>query len=108
MNNRIGHDVWLIWIENWKTLEFQAKSKIKKSNRKGGVEGDVPSGTHTSGSVSHRLLATRLGDPPTTALFTYAHTRDHNNVTFVDKKREMDLAPRTLFVGSRNLVLLLI
>ncbi|KAK1366437.1 hypothetical protein POM88_041998 [Heracleum sosnowskyi] len=89
MNNRIGQDVWLSWIENWKTPEFQAKSKIKKSNRKGGVEGDVPyPGTHTSGSVSHRLLATRFGDPPATALFTYAHTRDHDNVTFVDKKSE--------------------
>ncbi|KAK1403709.1 hypothetical protein POM88_003314 [Heracleum sosnowskyi] len=89
MNNRIGQDVWLSWIENWKTPEFQAKSKIKKSNRKGGVEGDVPyPGTHTSDSVSHRLLATRLGDPPATALFTYAHTRDHDNVTFVDKKSE--------------------
>ncbi|KAK1373880.1 hypothetical protein POM88_030073 [Heracleum sosnowskyi] len=141
MNNRIGQDVWLSCIENWKTPEFQAKSKIKKSNRKGGVEGDVPyPGTHTSGSVSHRLLATRLGDPPATALFTYAHTRDHDNVTCLDKKSEklqekivnlraersqptdgsltsdekckiqgeMHLAPRTLFVGSGNLVLLLI
>ncbi|KAK1368587.1 hypothetical protein POM88_034679 [Heracleum sosnowskyi] len=89
MNNIIGQDVWLSWIENWKTPEFQAKSKIKKSNRKGGVEADVPyPGTHTSGSVSHRLLATRLGDPPATALFTYAHTRDHDNVTFMDKKSE--------------------
>ncbi|KAK1385607.1 hypothetical protein POM88_023342 [Heracleum sosnowskyi] len=28
------------------------------------------------------------GDPPATALFTNAHTRDHDNVTFVDKKSE--------------------
>ncbi|KAK1387558.1 hypothetical protein POM88_015736 [Heracleum sosnowskyi] len=81
--------MWLSWIEDWKSPEFQTKSKIKKSNRRGGVEGDGPyPGTHTSGSASHRLLSSRLGDPTPTALFKYAHTKDHDNVTFVDKKSE--------------------
>lgn len=89
LNNRIGQEVWLCWIEDWKSPEFQTKSKIKKSNRRGGVEGDGPyPGTHTSGSASHRLLSSRLGDPTPTTLFKYAHTKDHENVTFVDKKSE--------------------
>ncbi|KAK1401363.1 hypothetical protein POM88_000968 [Heracleum sosnowskyi] len=64
LNNRIGQDVWKSWIEDWKSPEFQAKSKIKKSNRMGGVDGDGPyPPTHTGGSKSHSWYVEYLVSP---------------------------------------------
>lgn len=57
-DNRIGINVYLSWIEFWKTPEFKKKSTIQKKNRCSGVDGR-PS-THTSGSASHRTVAARL------------------------------------------------
>ncbi|KAK1359004.1 hypothetical protein POM88_043478 [Heracleum sosnowskyi] len=60
LDNRIGKDVWLSWIEEWKTPECQKKTEIKRDNRKGGVvRNDYPA-THTAGSSSHRKTEARL------------------------------------------------
>ena len=56
--NKIGMNVWLSWVEYWKTPEFKKKSAIQKSNRRSG--GDKAPPTHTGGSASCRVHAARL------------------------------------------------
>ncbi|KAK1393457.1 hypothetical protein POM88_012513 [Heracleum sosnowskyi] len=91
LDNRIGKDVWLSWIEEWKTPEFQKKTEIKRDNRKGGVvRNDYPT-THTAGSSSHRKTAARLADeylrdPFCHKLFLYTHTKNHDLKMFIDEK----------------------
>ncbi|KAK1373174.1 hypothetical protein POM88_029367 [Heracleum sosnowskyi] len=77
-DNRIGLDVYLSWVEFWRTEDFKKKSSIQKSNRSSGVEGR-PS-THTSGSASHRTVAARVKvqykrDPTADEVFYLTHTR---------------------------------
>ncbi|KAK1370463.1 hypothetical protein POM88_036555 [Heracleum sosnowskyi] len=77
-DNRIGLDVYLSWVEFWKTDDFKKKSSIQKSNRCSGVDGR-PS-THTSGSASHRIVAARVKvqykrDPTADEIFYLTHTR---------------------------------
>ncbi|KAK1375605.1 hypothetical protein POM88_031798 [Heracleum sosnowskyi] len=77
-DNRIGLDVYLSWVEFWKTDDFKKKSSIQKSNRRSGVDGR-PS-THTSGSASHRVVAARVKvqykrDPTADEIFYLTHTR---------------------------------
>lgn len=60
LDNRIGDDVWLSWIGEWKTPECQKKTELKRKNRKGGAEGNVYPATHTSGSASYRKTAAML------------------------------------------------
>ncbi|KAK1389980.1 hypothetical protein POM88_018158 [Heracleum sosnowskyi] len=92
LSNRIGQNVWKSWIANWKSPEFQAKSKIKKSNRKGGVDGDGPyPPTHTGGSKSHSSYAADLAEkykrkPYASEVHTYVHTKGHDEKTWVDEK----------------------
>ncbi|KAK1359813.1 hypothetical protein POM88_044287 [Heracleum sosnowskyi] len=77
-DNRIGLDVYLSWVEFWKTDDFKKKSSIQKSNRCSGVDGRLS--THTSGSTSHRIVAARVKvqykrDPTTDEIFYLTHTR---------------------------------
>ncbi|KAK1367979.1 hypothetical protein POM88_034071 [Heracleum sosnowskyi] len=55
--NRIGLNVYLSWVEFWKTEDFQKKSLIQRGNRRSRVDGPL---RHTSGSASHGLVAPRL------------------------------------------------
>ncbi|KAK1364304.1 hypothetical protein POM88_039865 [Heracleum sosnowskyi] len=79
-------------IEDWKSPEFQAKSKIKKSNRMGGVDGDGPyPPTHTGGSKSHSSYVAYLAEKYKRKLnandvYSYVHTKDHDEKTWVDEK----------------------
>ncbi|KAK1361058.1 hypothetical protein POM88_045532 [Heracleum sosnowskyi] len=91
LDNRIGKDVWLSWIEEWKTPECQKKTEIKRNNRKGGVVRNNYPATHTAGSSSHRKTAARLADdytrdPYSPELFLYTHTKNHDLKTFIDEK----------------------
>ncbi|KAK1394071.1 hypothetical protein POM88_013127 [Heracleum sosnowskyi] len=56
-DNSIGLNVYLSWFKFWETETFKKKSLVQKNNHRSGVDG--PS-RHTSGSVSHRLVAARL------------------------------------------------
>ncbi|KAK1359643.1 hypothetical protein POM88_044117 [Heracleum sosnowskyi] len=109
---RIALNVYLTWVEFWKTEDFQKKYLIQRSNRRIGVDG--PS-RHTSGSASHRLVTARLKlqykrDPTAAEIFFVAHTRhlkrkkysigeagedgmddeddDRGEVVWIDKKSE--------------------
>lgn len=91
LDNRIGKDVWLSWIEEWKTPDCMTKTKIKRENRKGGANGTNYPATHTGGSSSHRKTAAVLAedyarDPYGPEVFLYTHTRNHDMKTFVDDK----------------------
>ncbi|KAK1354065.1 hypothetical protein POM88_047321 [Heracleum sosnowskyi] len=77
-DNRISLDVYLSWVEFWRTENFQKKSSIQKSNRHNGVDGR-PS-THTSGSASHRTVAARAKvqykrEPTADLIFYLTHTK---------------------------------
>ncbi|KAK1374060.1 hypothetical protein POM88_030253 [Heracleum sosnowskyi] len=77
-DNRISLDVYLSWVEFWRTENFQKKSSIQKSNRHSGVDGR-PS-THTSGSASHRTVAARAKvqykrEPTADLIFYLTHTK---------------------------------
>ncbi|KAK1377005.1 hypothetical protein POM88_033198 [Heracleum sosnowskyi] len=89
LSNRIGRDVWLSWIEEWKTPECRAKSEKKRQNRRGGLDdGDYPA-THTGGSASGRTHAPRRKmerNPSPIEVFEHLHTKNHDNVTYIDKK----------------------
>lgn len=91
LDNRIGKDVWLSWIEDWKTPDCQAKSKRKRENRKGGADQESYPPTHTGGSASSRTIAARLArdwerDPDAVEMFHYSHTKKHDRVTFINPK----------------------
>ncbi|KAK1402563.1 hypothetical protein POM88_002168 [Heracleum sosnowskyi] len=60
LDNRIGKNVWLSWIEEWKTPECMAKTEIKRNNRKGGADVNEYPATHTGGSSSARKTAALL------------------------------------------------
>ncbi|KAK1356983.1 hypothetical protein POM88_050239 [Heracleum sosnowskyi] len=60
LDNMIGRDVWLSWIEDWKTTKCQAKSERKKQNRRGGVDQGSNPPIHTGGSAFGRTVAARL------------------------------------------------
>lgn len=71
-------NVYLSWVEFWKTEEFKKKSTTQKNNRRSGDDGR-PS-THTSGSASHRVVAARMKiqykcEPTADQLFKLTHTR---------------------------------
>ncbi|KAK1362156.1 hypothetical protein POM88_046630 [Heracleum sosnowskyi] len=88
-SNKIGSDVWVSWIEYWKTPSFKTKSEIQKANRRSGVDGH-PS-THTGGSASHRVHAAHLEEtlkrkPSPGEVYKYTHSRGHDSVTFIDPK----------------------
>ncbi|KAK1357992.1 hypothetical protein POM88_051248 [Heracleum sosnowskyi] len=91
LSNKIGRDVWLSWIEEWKTPECRAKSEKKRQNRRGGVDdGDYPA-THTGGSASGRTHTARLAEkwkrnPSPIEVFEHLHTKNHDKVTYIDKK----------------------
>lgn len=53
-DNRVCMNVYLSWVEFWKTTEFKKKSTTQKNNRRSGDDG-LPS-THTSGSASHKKM----------------------------------------------------
>lgn len=77
-DNRVGMNVYLNWVEFWKTEEFKKKSTTQKNNRRSGDDG-CPS-THTSGSASHRVVAARMKiqykcEPTADQLFKLTHTR---------------------------------
>ncbi|KAK1394552.1 hypothetical protein POM88_013608 [Heracleum sosnowskyi] len=80
-DNRISLNVYLSWVEFWRTENFQKKSSIQKSNRRSGVDGR-PS-THTSGSASHRTVAARAKvqkvhykrEPTADLIFYLTHTK---------------------------------
>ncbi|KAK1382200.1 Glutamate receptor [Heracleum sosnowskyi] len=77
-DNRISLDIYLSWVEFWRTENFQKKSSIQKSNRRSGVDGR-PS-THTSGSASHRTVAARAKvqykrEPTADLIFYLTHTK---------------------------------
>lgn len=57
-DTRIGKNVYASWIKFWESKKFQKLSFIQRSNRRSGIDGSFS--THTSGSASHRLVATRL------------------------------------------------
>ncbi|KAK1372693.1 hypothetical protein POM88_028886 [Heracleum sosnowskyi] len=81
LDNRIGKDVWLSWIEEWKTPECQKKTEIKRDNRKGGVvRNDYPA-THTAGSSSHRKTAARLDlfYAPSSSIIAHFSNSSHPN-----------------------------
>ncbi|KAK1401042.1 hypothetical protein POM88_000647 [Heracleum sosnowskyi] len=88
----IRQDLWKSWIEDWKSPEFQAKSKIKKSNCMGGIDGDGPyPQTHTGGSKSHSSYVAYLAEKYKRKLnasdvYSYVHTKDHDEKTWVDEK----------------------
>lgn len=93
LDNRIGKDVWLSWIEEWKTSECVTKTETKRNNCKGGAQGNDYPAIHTAGSSSHRKTAALLAedyerDPFTPELFLYTHTKNHDLKTFIDKKSE--------------------
>ncbi|KAL8108987.1 hypothetical protein AgCh_025181 [Apium graveolens] len=78
-DKRIDKNVYLNWVEYWKTPKFQTKSIIQKKNHRSGVDGR-PS-THTSGSASHRTVAARYKiqhkrEPTADVLFYMTHTRN--------------------------------
>ncbi|KAK1401613.1 hypothetical protein POM88_001218 [Heracleum sosnowskyi] len=89
--SRIGKNVWLSWIEEWKTPECMAKTEIKRNNRKGGADVNEYPATHTGGSSSARKTAALLADdytrdPFSPELFLYTHTKNHDMKTFIDEK----------------------
>ncbi|KAK1400355.1 hypothetical protein POM88_010218 [Heracleum sosnowskyi] len=91
LDNRIGKNVWLSWIEEWKTPECMAKTEIKRNNRKGGADVNEYPATHTWGSSSARKTAALLADdytrdPFSPELFLYTHTKNHDMKTFIDEK----------------------
>ncbi|KAK1378583.1 hypothetical protein POM88_025327 [Heracleum sosnowskyi] len=91
LDNRIGKNVWLSWIEEWKTPECMAKTEIKRNNRKGGADVNEYPATHTGGSSSARKTTTLLADdytrdPFNPELFLYTHTKNHDMKTFIDEK----------------------
>ncbi|KAK1402917.1 hypothetical protein POM88_002522 [Heracleum sosnowskyi] len=91
LDNRIGKNVWLSWIEEWKTPECMAKTEIKRNNRKGGADVNEYPATHTGGSSSARKTAALLADdytrdPFSPELFLYTHTKNHDMKTFIDEK----------------------
>ncbi|KAK1370788.1 hypothetical protein POM88_036880 [Heracleum sosnowskyi] len=81
----------LSWIEEWKTPECRAKSEKKRQNRRVGVDdGDYPA-THTGGSASGRTHTARLAEKwkrnlSPIEVFEHLHTKNHDKVTYIDKK----------------------
>ncbi|XP_074352525.1 uncharacterized protein LOC141691660 [Apium graveolens] len=89
--NKIGNDVWLSWVEYWKTPEFQKKSAIQKNNRRSGADKAHP--THTSGSASSRVHTARLKkkynrDPTSFEVYEHIHTRKNDKKTYIDEKSQ--------------------
>ncbi|KAK1384726.1 hypothetical protein POM88_022461 [Heracleum sosnowskyi] len=77
-DDRIGMNVYLSWVEFWKTEDFKTKSSIQKGNRRSGVDGHLS--THTSGSASYKKVAARLNiqykhKPTADQVFFEVHTR---------------------------------
>ncbi|XP_074328062.1 uncharacterized protein LOC141665973 [Apium graveolens] len=105
---RIGKNIYVGWIEFWKYEEFQKLSLIQKNNRHSEVDG--LHSTHTSGSASHRLLATRLKIqykrvPTADQLFYETHTRHatgqpvDNNALFLEAVGGLDKKKKVYGVG---------
>ncbi|KAK1363398.1 hypothetical protein POM88_038959 [Heracleum sosnowskyi] len=95
-DDRIGMNVYLSWVEFWKTEDFKTKSSIQKGNHRRGVDGHLS--TQTSGSTSHKKVAAHLNiqykhKPTADQVFFEAHTRHlkkKNNLTGETGENGMD------------------
>ncbi|XP_065847599.1 uncharacterized protein [Euphorbia lathyris] len=82
-------DVWDAWWRVWDSAAFKRISEQAKKTRLG--KDGVAKGTHTAGSVSHAKTAQQLekeiGKPLNPdQFFLWAHTKDHDGVTFVNDR----------------------
>ncbi|KDP34874.1 hypothetical protein JCGZ_09162 [Jatropha curcas] len=88
----VSQEIWASWQKAWEDPVFKRKCDIFARNRcsETGSDGARHS-RHTGGSIStietSQLLAKKYGRKPTPMkVFTYTHTKDHDENTFVDRR----------------------
>ncbi|KDP29946.1 hypothetical protein JCGZ_18515 [Jatropha curcas] len=89
----VSDEIWASWQQAWSDLKYQRKWEITSHNRLSemGGEGTGPS-RHTGSSISaiEIIEKSNLNRQPTPMeVFTFTHTKNHDGVTFIDRRAKL-------------------